>query len=59
MFQEYELIKMDVQPASEWFLISAQWLKNWKLYIGFDGMEGGEFPGAINNDDIIEIDEGR
>lgn len=59
MFEEYELVKMDVQPKQEFYIISANWFKRWKTYVGFDEMEGGEFPGPINNEDIIEDEEGR
>ena len=50
---------MDVQPNSTWFVLSSEWLKNWKLYVGYDEMQGGEFPGPITNEDIIEFEDGR
>jgi len=57
LFEEYEDVKMEIKANSVWFVISAVWLKNWKLYVGYNGMSGGEFPGPINNDDIIEVEE--
>lgn len=45
---------MNLDKGQEYFVISAEWLKRWKTYVGYDGMGGGEFPGPINNDDIIE-----
>lgn len=45
---------MDIKEGQEFYVVSANWIKNWKTYIGFDGMEGGDFPGPITNDDIIE-----
>ena len=59
LLSDYEIIKMDIQPNSIWYVISAAWFKNWKLYIGFDEMQGGDFPGMITNEDIIEFEEGR
>ena len=50
---------MDVKPGQNYYVVSMQWIKNWKLYVGFDGMQGGDFPGPINNEDIIEYEEGR
>lgn len=58
LFEEYEEVKMDVKAGDVYYIISAQWLKNWKLYVGFNGMQGGEFPGPISNEDIIEFEEG-
>jgi hypothetical protein len=59
LFEEYELRKMDIQPNSIWYVVSIEWMKNWKLYVGYDGMQGGEFPGPIKNEDIIEYEEHR
>ena len=51
---------MDVAPGSKWFIASAEWLKRWKQYIGFDGDQDmiGEHPGPCNNEDIIDEPEG-
>ena len=45
---------MDVQKDDKFYIISAEWLKRWKTYVNYDGMGGGDFPGPINNEDIIE-----
>lgn len=56
MFENYEDVKMKILENQEYYIISANWLRNWKLFVGYDGMEGGEFPGSINNEDIIEVE---
>ena len=38
LFADYEQVKIDVKPNSIYYVISLAWLKNWKLYVGFEGM---------------------
>ncbi len=45
---------MDIRKDEKFYIISANWLKQWKTYVSYDQMGGGDFPGPINNDDIIE-----
>jgi hypothetical protein len=48
---------MDVKDGEDYYVVSAQWMKDWKLYVGYNGMSGGEFPGPITNSDIIEYEK--
>lgn len=57
LLADYELVKMDFKKGDKFYIASAEWFKAWKLYSGFDGMEGGQFPGPILNEDIIEKDD--
>lgn len=54
LFESYEDVKMKLEKGQEYFVISAEWFKQWKTYVGYEGMGGGDFPGPILNEDIIE-----
>ena len=57
MLKHYETIKMDVQPGSEWYVMSLDWFSRWKRYVDFDQTgEPGEFPGPILQNDIVDTD---
>lgn len=65
-WEEYELLKMDVQEGSEWYLISCEWLARWKDYVGFEATDtspdtpmNSTHPGMILNEDIIEDVENK
>lgn len=62
MWEEFELAKMDVAPGSKWYLLSAEWLKNFKEYIlqnesGADASMKIDHPGTITNEDILDNPE--
>lgn len=50
---------MNVAEGSKWYVISIEWLNNWKSYVGYEGDEDMErkFPGQILNDDILDDDK--
>lgn len=60
LWEEFELLKMDVAPGSKWYLVSAQWLKSFKEYVSQPEMGGDarmdvEHPGMILNTDILDM----
>ena len=58
-FEEYEKVKMNIEKGSKWYIISLDWLNNWKAYVGYEGDEEMEkkFPGPITNEDILDDDQ--
>lgn len=61
LWEEFQLLKMDVREGSSWYVISCEWLAKWKEFIGYEVNETSsdarmefEHPGMILNDDVIE-----
>lgn len=64
LWQEFELLKMDVQENSNWYLLSVEWLSRWKEYVGYedsdttsDARMETNHPGMILNEDILDDSE--